>query len=64
MLDTTLPAPNPPDHCPGGCRNSGRLNLLTSMIRYYVCDHCNRRWHVARLDVTEPLCTLAWGVSG
>ena len=64
MLDTTSPAANLPDHCPGGCPNSARLNLLTSMMRYYVCDNCNRHWHVARLDVTEPLRTPAWDVAG
>jgi hypothetical protein len=64
MLDTTSPAPNLPDQCPGGCPNSARLNLLTSMMRYYVCDNCNRHWHVARLDVTEPLSTPAWDVAG
>jgi len=64
MLDTTSLAPNLPDHCPGGCPDSGRLNLLTSMIRYYVCDKCNRHWHVARMDVTEPLSTPAWDVAG
>ncbi len=45
--------PNPPDRCPVGCPNPGRVNLLTSMVRYYVCDNCDRRWHVARPDLTE-----------
>ena len=64
MLDTTSTAPHLPDRCPAGCPNSGRLNLLTSMIRYYVCDKCNRRWNVARLDVTEPLSTPVFDVAG
>ena len=68
MLDTTSPAPTLPDqctdHCPGGCPNSGRLNLLTSMMRYYVCDNCDRHWHIARLDVTEPPGTPSWDVAG
>ena len=64
MLDTTSPAPNLPAPCPGGCPDSGRLNLLTSMVRYFVCDKCNRHWHVERLDVAEPRSTPAWDVAG
>ena len=63
MLYPMSPSPNPPDHCPGGCPNTARLNLLTSMMRYYVCDNCNQHWHVARLDVTEPLRTPASDVA-
>jgi hypothetical protein len=48
MLYPMSPSPNPPDHCPGGCPNTARLNLLTSMMRYYVCDNCNQHWQVAR----------------
>ena len=54
MLDPTSTAPNNSPDCPAGCPSSGRLNLLTSMMRYYVCDNCERHWHVARLDVPEP----------
>ena len=32
-------------HCRGA---AGRLNLLTSMTRYYACDGCNNRWNVPR----------------
>jgi len=64
MLDMTPPAPNLPDACPTGCPNAARLNLLTSMTRYYVCDNCHRHWHVARLDVTEPLNTPAGIAAG
>ena len=64
MLDTTSPVPLLPDRCPGGCPNSARLKLLTSMMRYYACDNCNRHWHVARLDVAEPLSAPAWDVAG
>jgi hypothetical protein len=64
MLDTMPPAPNLPDHCPGGCPHTARLNLLTSMVRYYVCDRCSTHWQVARLDVTEPLSTPASDVAG
>jgi hypothetical protein len=29
------------------------MNLLTSMTRYYVCDSCDRRWNVSRLEPAE-----------
>jgi hypothetical protein len=64
MLDPTSPAPIFSDSCPTGCPNAARLNLLTSMMRYYVCDTCHRHWHVARLDVTEPLNTPVVVVAG
>ena len=42
MLDTTSPVPLP-DHCPGGCPDSGRLNLDLddALLRW---DNCNRHW--------------------
>ena len=34
--------------CPHCREAAGRLNLLTSMTRYYACDDCNNRWNVSR----------------
>jgi hypothetical protein len=63
MRDTTSTAPNHSHDCPGGCPDSGRLNLLTSMVRYYICDSCARHWHVLRLDVPEPPDTFSPAVT-
>ena len=31
------------------CGAPGRMTLLTSMTRYYACERCQGRWHIARL---------------
>jgi hypothetical protein len=36
--------------CPRCSTASGTLNLLTSMMRYYVCGRCQCRWQVARVE--------------
>ena len=36
------------DACPR-CRATGaRMTLLTSMVRYFMCDRCQCRWQVSR----------------
>ena len=36
------------DTCPRCDEPDGRLTLLTSMVRYYVCAQCERPWQVVR----------------
>jgi hypothetical protein len=50
----TPPQPLPLDRCPRGCPATGRLKLLTSRTRYYVCDICQVPWSIQRLDVALP----------
>ena len=43
------------DTCPRCDEPGGRLTLLTSMVRYYMCARCARPWQVVRdLDADRP----------
>jgi hypothetical protein len=43
------PAPMPPLNCCPRCNApEGIQQLLTSMVRYYACGHCDWRWQVWR----------------
>ena len=53
MRDTTTDSPDLAVRCPRGCPASGRVNLLTSMTRYYVCESCDARWNIARVDAGQ-----------
>jgi len=44
-------APGSP--CPRCGIASGTVNLLTSMTRYYRCDHCACAWQVGRPDAYD-----------
>jgi len=43
-----LPAQSRVDECPSCSEPCGTPSLLTSMVRYYVCGRCARRWQVGR----------------
>jgi hypothetical protein len=43
-----LPAQSQVDNCPSCSEPCDTPSLLTSMVRYYVCGRCARRWQVAR----------------
>jgi formate dehydrogenase maturation protein FdhE len=47
MLEQTGPAP---ERCPRCGEPNGSLSLLTSMMRYYLCERCECRWHVSRRE--------------
>jgi hypothetical protein len=48
-LRESRPRPSALAECPHCREAAGRLNLLTSMTRYYACESCNNRWNVARM---------------
>jgi hypothetical protein len=56
MLASDLPLPRRAyDTCPRCNQPHGRLTLLTSMVRYYMCAGCARPWQVVRnLDADLP----------
>jgi ribosomal protein S14 len=54
-FDPNSPPQHIRDRCPRCGSPDGVLNLLTSMIRYFTCPHCDCRWHVVLSETVEDV---------
>jgi Zn ribbon nucleic-acid-binding protein len=53
MIIAAAGAMRPVNTCPRCNTPDGIQRLLTSMVRYYACNHCDFRWQVSRHRVNH-----------